>query len=164
MYHASGKKTFLVQNKTNQKICKAIIRSSNSDKLIVDAICKTNPLEIVNWCRRIIEEESACISKRGSGTVLQKKTTPTSYFNWDDFNDELKAKYPALLSIVNSMVSNVPIIVPGKPFIRVLMTSAIGLHDRNQEMSMVGTRRCQWYNSWQDFCWLMVDVHKVYYD
>lgn len=138
MYHASGKKTFLVQNETNQKICKAIMRSSNSDKLIVDAICKTNPFEIVNGCRRIIQEESACISKRGSGTVLQKKDYTNFFnFNWDDFNDELKAKYPALLSIVNSMVSNVPITVPGKPFLHVLMTSAIGLHGRNQEMSMV---------------------------
>lgn len=66
MNYPSGKKTALIQNDTHQKICKALIRGTNVDSAIVEALCQSNPACIITGAAEIVKLESVKVCKRGS--------------------------------------------------------------------------------------------------
>lgn len=74
LHYPSGKKSVIVKEGTHQQICKAIVRGGNTDSVVADILCKSNPKEIVRCSQKIVREESKNISKRGSETALQKKS------------------------------------------------------------------------------------------
>lgn len=138
VYYPSGKKTTLIKNEAHQKICKSLIRGSNVDTVIVDSLCNSNPMAVINGAVNIVKEESRKISKRGSGSYMQRKEYADFFnFQWENLYSELEQQCPALLAIVNSIVCDIPPSVSSKQYNNVLLTAAIGLHGRNQEMSLI---------------------------
>jgi len=126
-----------VKSEPHKKICKAIIRGGNADRVILDVMCQSNPAEVIHGCQKLIQEECKNVSKRGSGTVLQNKGYYDFFdFKWEDQYDEIKQKCPALLSVITSIISDVPVSISTKPFLHIMLTTAIGLHGRSQEMSV----------------------------
>ena len=138
LHYPSGKKSMIVKEGTHQQICKAIMRGGNTDCVVADILCKSKPNEIIRCSQKIVQEESRNISKRGSGTVLQKKNYENVFnFQWEEFHQNLQEKCPGLLSILTSAVSDIPPTVASKPFFHVLQSAGIVLHGRSQEMSLL---------------------------
>lgn len=138
MNYPSGKKTDLIQNDTHQKFCKALIRGTNVDSAIVEALCQSNPACIITGAAKIVKLESVKVCKRGSGCPLQKKDYSDFFnFSWDHLHEYFRHHCPALLSIISATVCDLTLQVSGKPYQHIILTACIGLHGRSQEMSLV---------------------------
>ena len=74
LHYPSGKKSLIVKDDAHQQICKAIARGGNTDTAIVNVLLKSNPMELVQGSRKIVQAECKAISKRGSNALLQRKT------------------------------------------------------------------------------------------
>lgn len=108
------------------------------DKVIADEIVATNPSLVVKAVADIVKRESQGICKSGSGTLLWKKNLDDFLsFNWDDLNKELSLTCPSLMTIMSSIVSDMPLEKDSKSLHHMLALTAIGLHARNQEMSVI---------------------------
>ena len=117
LHYPSGRKSVIVKEGTHQQICKTIVRGGNTDSVVADILCKSNPTEIVRGSQKIVREESKNISKRGSETALQKKSYEHFFsFQWEQLHQNLQEMCPGLLSIITSTVSDVPPTVGSKPF------------------------------------------------
>lgn len=81
MNYPSGKKTALIQNDTHQKICKAMIRGTNVDSAVVEALCQSNPVCIITGAAKIVKSDSVKVCERGSGCPLQLKDY-SDFFNF----------------------------------------------------------------------------------
>lgn len=115
-----------------------MVRGGDIDSVVADILYKSNPKEIIRCSQKIVQEESKNISKRGSGTVLQKKDYENVFsFQWEQFHQNLQEMCPGLLSIITSTVSDIPPTVGSKPCFHILQTAGIALHGRSQEMSLL---------------------------
>ena len=138
VHYPSGKCTTLVRSQVNQNIFKAICKSKDSDKVIVDNLTSSNPMEIVRGAAKIIKSECKDIYKRGSGSLLQKTDHDSMLsFTWERFDEEIKIKCPGLNVIIGAITSDIPPSVSSKQYRNMMVTAAVGLHGRNQEMSCV---------------------------
>ncbi|XP_061185175.1 uncharacterized protein LOC133193230 [Saccostrea echinata] len=134
--YPSGKKSVLVVSPSHKVVCKAILDNKNVDKTIVNTLCQQNPNIVVNAVTKIIEDECSKICHRGSGSFLQKKEYEDFInFEWENLSKDLQNRCPHTLSIISSIVQNPPPGILSKPFFHVMLSSAICLHGRNQEMS-----------------------------
>ncbi|XP_069113384.1 LOW QUALITY PROTEIN: uncharacterized protein [Argopecten irradians] len=128
----------MVTDEAHQKICKALVRGSNVDENVVQSICETNPMAVMKVACKLIREECTQLSKRGSGSALQKKDFEDFFtFHWEMLHEELQRRCPALLSAVTAIVCDTSPNISTKPFHHILLTTAIGLHGRSQEMSLI---------------------------
>ncbi|KAL4237208.1 hypothetical protein ACF0H5_005588 [Mactra antiquata] len=96
------------------------------------------PEVIINSAATIIQDECKKLCKRGSGSMLQN----TSYdglinFTWDKCSKELKARCPGLYTVLEAIVSDIPVTISTKQFVHLMTTAATGLYSRFQEMSAV---------------------------
>ncbi|XP_063435141.1 uncharacterized protein LOC134716217 [Mytilus trossulus] len=95
-------------------------------------------MQVVHGTAGLIQEECKIICKRGTQTLFQKKGYDDFFkFNWDHMYNELKMMCPSMLAIISSIVSDIPPSVNTKPFMHLMVTAAIGLHGRSQEMSAI---------------------------
>jgi hypothetical protein len=138
-YYTSGKKTTTVEREEYQRICKAFVdRSPNTDTIIIDSISRLNPEAVVNGATNLIKKESKNLCKRGSANILQMKDhSDFVQFSWEKFYYEIHSSCPSILSVVSAIISDIPPPIQSKPFIHMMLTTAIGLHGRSQEMSVV---------------------------
>lgn len=60
-------------NEAHQKICKAIFKSDNVEKTVLDVLTISNPEEVVAAAAYIVNAESNEVCKRNSGSLLKKK-------------------------------------------------------------------------------------------
>lgn len=51
--------------------------------------------------------------------------------------DDLSRTCPSLLELLSSVVCDIPPAPPSKPFVHIVLTAAVALHGRNQEMSLM---------------------------
>lgn len=58
-------------------------------------------------------------------------------FSWENYYYELQSSCPLLLSTVSAIVCDIPPAIPSKHFMHIMITAAIGLHSRSQELSVV---------------------------
>ena len=58
-------------------------------------------------------------------------------FSWEMLHQELKDKCPVLLSVISASIGNIPTGVQSKPLRHVMLSTAMALHGRSQEMSVV---------------------------
>lgn len=76
--------------------------------------------------------------RRGSGSILQKKEHHDFLrFSWENYYNELQSSCPLLLSTVSAIVCDIPPAIPSKHFMHIMITAAIGLRSRSQELSVV---------------------------
>lgn len=123
-------------NEAHQKICKAIFKSDNVEKTVLDVLTISNPEEVVAAAANIVNAESKELCKRNSGSLLQKKDHASLMsFTWDKFHKELEIRAPNLLKVVSAVVSDIPVAPTEKKFMHILHTIATGFHGRSQEMS-----------------------------
>lgn len=120
-------------------ICKAFVdHSPNMDKIIIHQMSKLNTTEFMHTASELIKEECVKICKRGSPTIFQKKDLEHFLqFSWENVHKELTSISPSLLSAVSAIVCDKPLSIQSKPLSHIMLTAAIGLHGRNQEMSVV---------------------------
>lgn len=139
VYYPSGKKSTLVTLPAYMSICKAFVdHSPNMDKIIIHQMSKLNTTEFMHTASELIKEECVKICKRGSPTIFQKKDLEHFLqFSWENVHKELTSISPSLLSAVSAIVCDKPLSIQSKPFSHIMLTAAIGLHGRNQEMSVV---------------------------
>lgn len=108
------------------------------EKVVVDTIAESCPMVVINAAAKIVKDECDKLCKRGSGTILQKKEhTDLFSFSWKKMYDELSQRCPGLLTTISYIVADVPPPIGSKAFHHILLSAAIGLHGRNQEMSLV---------------------------
>ena len=128
----------MIQNAAHQKICKAMIRKSDVDRTVVETLCQSNPVLIIEGAAQIVKKEIAVVCKRGSGCPLQKKGYEDVFnFSWTKLHDYLQENCPAFLSVITATVCDVSSPVLSKSYQHILLTAAVGLHGRSQEMSLV---------------------------
>lgn len=122
-----------------KSICKALVdHSPNTDKIIAENIAKRNGPVLISSANKLLKEECRKVCKRGSQSILQNKEhNDFLKFSWENFYDELKSSCPLLLSTVSAIVCDIPPAIPSKPFMHIMITAAIGLHSRCQELSVV---------------------------
>ncbi|XP_056006722.1 uncharacterized protein LOC125651350 [Ostrea edulis] len=138
LHYPSGRKSSIIKEDTHQQICKAIARGGNTETVIVDILRKSSPLELVRGSQKIVQEECKAICKRGSGSLLQKKSNADFFsFRWENLHKQLETMCPALLSIITATVSDIPPVIGSKPFLHALQTVGIALHGRSQEMTVL---------------------------
>lgn len=115
-----------------------MIRGTNVDSAIVEALCQSNPACIITGAAKIVKLESVKVCKRGSGCPLQKKDYSDFFnFSWDHLHEYFRHHCPALLSIISATVCDLTPQVSSKPYQHIILTACIGLHGRSQEMSLV---------------------------
>lgn len=108
------------------------------DKVIVDELVAENPSPVIKAVADILKQESQSICKQGSGTLLRKKNLDDFLsFSWEALHKEMSVSCPNLMTIMSSVVSDVPLQIDSKPFHHMLVSIAISLHGRNQEMSVI---------------------------
>lgn len=138
MHYPSGTKNTYVYQEMHKRICKTILQGVNVEKGVLNIIAESSPLMVMNAAAKIVKEESGKLCKRGSGTILQKKEYSDIFsFNWKNLYDELSQSCPGLLTIISSVVADSPPQTGSKAFHHILLSAAIGLHGRSQEMSLV---------------------------
>ena len=138
MYYPSQIKNTFVLQEHHKRICKAILQGVNVDKVIVDEMVAVKPSLVIKAVAGIIQQESKGICKQGSGTLLRKKNLDDFLsFSWEALNKELSVTCPNLINIMSSVVSDVPLQMDNKSLHHMLVSIAVGLHARNQEMSVV---------------------------
>ncbi|XP_061188750.1 uncharacterized protein LOC133196920 [Saccostrea echinata] len=139
--YPSGRRTELVRNETEQKICRAIFNgrsSGNAKNAIIAVVSTAYRKEVVTAVSHIISCESKELCKRNSGSILQQKDHNSILeFSWDKFYRELHIKAPNTLRVIQSAVSDVPVAIGEKKFINLMLTVASAFHGRNQEMPSV---------------------------
>lgn len=74
VHYSRGRNSATIKEDAHQQICKAIARGGNADSTIVGILRKHNSMVLVQGSRKIVLEECKTVSKRGSGTLFQKKT------------------------------------------------------------------------------------------
>jgi hypothetical protein len=88
-------------NEAYKTICKAFVRGTNINRIIMETISRESPVEIVNRTAQIVKEESHAICKRGSQTLLRKKDYEDFFtFTWEQLNNELKCSCPMLAAVM----------------------------------------------------------------
>lgn len=108
------------------------------DKVIVDELVAENPSPVIKAVADILKQESQSICKQGSVTLLRKKNLYDFLsFSWEALHKEMSVSCPNLMTIMSSVVSDVPLQIDSKPFHHMLVSIAISLHGRNQEMSVI---------------------------
>lgn len=108
------------------------------DKVIVDELVAENPSPVIKAVADILKQESQSICKQGSVTLLRKKNLYDFLsFSWEALHKEMSVSCPNLMTIMSSVVSDVPLQIDSKPFHYMLVSIAISLHGRNQEMSVI---------------------------
>lgn len=108
------------------------------NKVIVDELFAENPSPSIEAVADILKQESQSICKQGPGTILRKKNLDDFLsFRWEALNKEMSVICPKLMTIMSSVVSDVPLQIDSKPFHHMLVSTAIALHGRNQEMSVM---------------------------
>lgn len=113
-------------------------QSPNTDQIIVENIAKRDKVVLINAANKLVKEECRKICKRGSGSILQKKEHHDFLrFSWENYYYELQSSCPLLLSTVSAIVCDIPPAIPSKHFMHIMITAAIGLHSRSQELSVV---------------------------
>ncbi|CAG2189420.1 unnamed protein product [Mytilus edulis] len=136
--YPSGKRTELIVNEIHTKICKAIFKSENVEKAILDILVNSNPDDVVTAAAKVVKSESKNLCKRHSGSVLQNKDHQSFMtFTWDKFHKELEIRAPNVIKVVSAIVSDIPLTPSDKKHMNLLHTIASGFHGRNQEMSML---------------------------
>lgn len=137
--YPSGRRTELVGNETEKKICRAILNersSGNAKKSIVAIVTTAYSDEVIIAVSRIIGSETKELCKRNSGSILrQKDYNNVLEFSWENFHRELHIRAPITLRVIQSAVSDVPVSIGEKKFIHLMLTVATALHGRSQEMS-----------------------------
>lgn len=135
--YPSGKKSVLVTSSSISSICKAIVDNRDGlDKTITTTLCQKNPDVVVEAVSKLIEEECTNICQRGSGACLQNKDFEHFMnFNWETFHADFQERCPHMTSVLTSIVKDAPIV--SKPSFHRMLSTAIGLHGRNQEMSTI---------------------------
>lgn len=112
--------------------------SPNTNQIIVENIAKQNKVVLINTANRLVKEECRKICKRGSGSILQKKEHHDFLrFYSENLLHELQSSCSLLLSTVSDIVCDIPPAIPSKHFMHIMMTAAIGLQSRSQELSVV---------------------------
>lgn len=107
-------------------------------KVIVDELVAENPSPVTKAVADIIKQESQSICKQGSDTILRKKNLDDFFsFSWEALNKEMSVSCPNLMTIMSSVVFDVPFQIESKPFHHMFVSTAIALHGRNQEMSVI---------------------------
>lgn len=74
--YPSGRRTELVRNETEKKICRAILNersSGNAKKSIVAIVTTAYSDEVITAVSRIIGSETKELCKRNPGSILQQK-------------------------------------------------------------------------------------------
>ena len=123
-------------NDAHQKICKAIFKSDNVAKSVLDVLVISNPDDVVKAATKIVQTEAKVICKRNSGSLLLKKDHDSLMtFTWNEFHKDLEVRAPNLLRVISGVVSDVPVAPTDKKFMHILHTVATGCHGRSQEMS-----------------------------
>lgn len=134
----SQTKNIIVLQGHLKRICKATLQGVNVNKVIVDELFAENPSPSIEAVADILKQESQSICKQGPGTILRKKNLDDFLsFRWEALNKEMSVICPKLMTIMSSVVSDVPLQIDSKPFHHMLVSTAIALHGRNQEMSVI---------------------------
>lgn len=108
------------------------------NKVIVDELAAENPSPVIKVVADILKQESQSICKQGSGTILRKKNVDDFlFFSWEALNKEMTVSCPNLMTIMSSVVSDVPLQLDSKPFHHILVSTAIALHGLNKDMSVI---------------------------
>lgn len=85
----------------------------------------------------MIKKEALALCKRGSGSILQSKDFKDFFeFKWQQMKEELQRRCPTILSLLSAVVSDQELSSDSKSVIHVMVSAAIALHGRNQEMSL----------------------------
>ncbi|XP_056014422.1 uncharacterized protein LOC125649436 [Ostrea edulis] len=123
-------------NDAHKKMCKAIFKSDNVEKTVLDVLASSNPDDVVMAATKIVQAETKAICKRNSGSLLLKKDHDSMMtFTWNKFHKDLEVRAPNLLRVISAVVSDVPVAPSEKKFMNILHTIATGCHGRSQEMS-----------------------------
>lgn len=77
------------------------------------------------------------LQKRIRVYSAEKGTSWFLRFSWKYYYHELQSSCPLLLSTVSAIVCDIPPAIPSKHFMHIMITAAIGLHSRSQELSVV---------------------------
>lgn len=139
IFYPSGKKSAVIVQQEYKSICKALVNHSpNTDKIIVENIAQLNESVFITTANNLLKGECRKVCKRGSRSILQNKEHHDFLkFSWENFYYELQSSCPLLLSIVSAIVCDIPPAIPSKHFMHIMITAAIGLHSRSQELSVV---------------------------
>lgn len=104
--YPSGKKTTLVVDKNHQKISKAIFKSENVEKSILNILVKSNPDDVVDASTQIIAAEAKNICKSGCSILQHKEHNDVMTFTWDNFYNELRIQAPNVLKVIFLFISS----------------------------------------------------------
>lgn len=108
------------------------------NKVILDELVAENPSPVIKVVADILKQESQSICKQGSGTILRKKNVDDFlFFSWEALNKEMTVSCPNLMTIMSSVVSDVPLQLDSKPFHHILVSTSIALHGLNKDMSVI---------------------------
>ncbi|XP_048770593.2 uncharacterized protein LOC125676812 [Ostrea edulis] len=136
VHYPSGKKTALITSELHKSICKTIVGRSNVEQTIVNHLCSSNPEVVTNGVSRVVMKEAQTLCKRGSGSILQSKNFKDFFqFKWEQMKEELRRRCPTILTLLSAVVSDKELSSESKGFIHIMVSAAIALHGRNQEMS-----------------------------
>lgn len=106
--------------------------------LLLNWLLKTPHSPVFKAVADILKQVSQNICKQGSGTILRKKNLHDFLsFSWEAPNKEMSVSCPNLITIMPSVVSDVPLQIDSKPFHHMFVSTAIALHGRNQDMSVI---------------------------
>lgn len=122
------------------------------NKVIVDELFAENPSSIIEAVADILKQERQSICKQGPGTILRKKNLDDFLsFRWEALNKEMSVSCPNLMTIMSSVVSDVPLQIDSKPFHHMLVSTAKALHGRNQEILVISYSVHHWLytNTWR---------------
>lgn len=97
-------------NDAHKKMCKAIFKSDNVEKTVLDVLATSNPDDVVMAATKIVQAETKAICKRNSGSLLLKKDHDSMMtFTWNKFHKDLEVRAPNLLRVISAVVSDVPV-------------------------------------------------------
>lgn len=134
--YPSGFKTVVITDEAYKTICKAFIRGSDVDRIIIETISNKNPSAFVNRTTHLIREEAHTICKRGSESLLRKKEYEDFLsFSWDMLESELEQRCSSILTVVSPVVCDINESITEKPFRHIMTAIAVALHGRSQEMN-----------------------------
>ncbi|XP_046566552.1 uncharacterized protein LOC124275109 [Haliotis rubra] len=93
-------------------------------------------MDVIKSSTKVVAHECRTLCRKSTQSLLMLKThDDIMNFTWEKFYHELTARCPGLCSILSAIVSDVPIQATSKAFRHMLMTAAVGLHGRSQDMS-----------------------------
>ncbi|XP_062586325.1 uncharacterized protein LOC134247949 [Saccostrea cucullata] len=137
VHYPSGTKTALITSEVQKTICKVIVRGNNAERTIVNNLCSSHPEVVTDEVAKIVTKEAHALCKRGSGSILQSKDFQDIFqFKWERLKEELKIRCPTILALLSAVVSDKELSSDSKGFIHIMVSVAIALHGRNQEMSL----------------------------